>query len=270
MKKLAGFTILYASLSASLGISLSAQAQNLGVDQFTSVKNTDGTKQLVGVTSFKSVGMTSAFDSTNKQTKRGLYLSNNSLTSLNFSNSDKLEYGVHFNLETPQDYIDLNRNDYIRDNFKTPKIANSTLTTGAYLNYRLTPNYALTSSLNYSNGNERGAQLSVGAKATSIFNKKHRLTTVFSVNWGNQNYVGGNLWNQIDNKYIQNTNSLNLSNYTPRTELRLGTSWNWNIDPSWSLSTGVSARHMLGDSSKNLFLQQRTPVTIFSVITYRF
>lgn len=265
MKKMICFTILCGSLSASLSVS----AQNFGVDQFSSIKNVDGTQQLVGITTLKSVGMSNLFDGASKN-KRGLQLSNNSLTSLNFSNSDKLDYGVHFNIENPQDYLELNRKDFNRDSFSSPKLASSTLTTGAHLNYRITPNYTLTSSLSFSNGNERGAQLSVGAKATSIFNKKHRLTTAFSINWGSQNYVGGNLWNQIDSKYIQNTNSLNLINYSPRAELRLGTSWNWNIDPSWSLSTGVSARHMLGDSSKNPFLQQRTPVTIFSVITYRF
>ncbi|MFZ6801145.1 MipA/OmpV family protein [Undibacterium sp. Di24W] len=265
MKKMICLTILCASVSASY----SASAQNFVVDQFSSVKNTDGTQKLVGISTLKSIGMSNILDNTNKN-KRGLQLTNSSLTSLNFSNSDKLEYGVHFNIENPQEYLDLSRKDFNRDSFNNPKIANSTLTTGAYVNYRISPNYSLTSSLSYSNGTERGAQLSVGAKATSIFNKKHRLTTAFSVNWGNQNYVGGNLWNQIDSKYIQNSNGLNLMNYSVRSELRLGTSWNWNIDPSWSLSTGVSARHMLGDASKYPFLQQRTPVTIFSVITYRF
>jgi outer membrane scaffolding protein for murein synthesis (MipA/OmpV family) len=265
MKKMVCFTILCASLGASYG----ASAQNFVVDQFSSIKNADGAPQLVGITTLKSVGMSNLFDNSNKN-KRGLQLTNSSLTSLNFSNSDRLEYGVHFNIENPQEYLDLSRKEFNRDSFTNPKIASSTLTTGAHLNYRITPKYALTSSLSYSNGNERGAQLSVGAKATSIFNKKHRITTAFSINWGNQNYVGGNLWNQIDSKYIQNSNGLNLMSYSARSELRLSTSWNWNIDPSWSLSTGVSARHMLGDANKYPFLQQRTPVTIFSVITYRF
>nr|WP_315484911.1 MipA/OmpV family protein [uncultured Undibacterium sp.] len=265
MKKMICFTILCASLSSSISV----YAQNFGVDQFSSIKSPDNAQQLVGITTLKSAGMSNLFDNANKN-KHGLQLTNSSLTSLNFSNSDKLEYGVHFNIENPQEYLDLNRKDFNRDSFTNPKIASSTLTTGAHVNYRITPKYALTSSLSYSSGNERGAQLSVGAKATSIFNKKHRLTTAFSINWGSQNYVGGNLWNQIDSKYIQNSNGLNLMNYSPRAELRLGTSWNWNIDPSWSLSTGVSARHMLGDANKYPFQLQKTPVTIFSVITYRF
>nr|WP_314863088.1 hypothetical protein [uncultured Undibacterium sp.] len=123
---------------------MSAYAQNFGVDQFSSIKNPDSTQQLVSITTLKFAGMNNLFDNANKN-KHGLQLTNSSLTSLNFSNSDKLEYGVHFNIENPQEYLDLNRKDFNRDSFTNPKIASSTLTTGAHLNYRITPNYVLTS-----------------------------------------------------------------------------------------------------------------------------
>lgn len=263
MKKMICFTILCAAFSAS--------AQNFAGYQFSPIKNPDANQQVLAISTLNTVGMSSAFEnSTGKQTKRGLHLNTNKLSSLNFSKSDKLEYGVQFEIESPYESVDLSRNELNRTNFHSQKFASSTVTTGAYLNYQINPRYSLTSSVGYSSGNERGAQLSIGAKASSVFNKKHRLTTSFSINWGSQSYGNGNLWNQIDSKYSQNLIGLNLPNNGLRSELRLGTSWNWNIDPNWSLSTGVTARHALGDSNRNIFLQQRTPVTIFSVITYRF
>lgn len=263
MKKMICFAILSAAFHAS--------AQNSASYQFSPIKNPSATPAAFVFSTLDTTTMSSAFEnSAAKQGKRGLYLNTNKLSSLNFSKSDKLEYGVQFDIESPYESNNLKQNEFNRTSFHSQKFLSSTVTTGAYLNYRINPRYSLTSSVGFSSGNERGAQLSIGAKASSVFNKKHRLTTAFSFNWGSQSYSNGSLWNQIDSKYNQNFSGLPLPNNALRSELRLGTSWNWNIDPSWSLSTGISARHALGDSNKNPFLQQRTPVTIFSVITYRF
>lgn len=198
-------------------------------------------------------------------TSRGLFLNQSNSTTLHFSKSDKLDYGLNFSLDRKRDPYELTQ-------FGAGKnpLSGTDFSTSAFVNYRINPTYSLGSSIRYNTGTgyERGTQLSVSAKANKVFGKRHNLTAVFSVNWNNLSNASKNPFSTLD--WQQSQNYLSLNQNLNRTELRIGSSWNWNIDTNWSLSTGVSARHSLNSPVNNPFFTQRTPVTVFSIATYRF
>ncbi|MFZ6820220.1 hypothetical protein [Undibacterium sp. Ji22W] len=194
---------------------------------------------------------------------RGLFLNQSNSTTLHFSKSDKLDYGLDFSLDRKRDPFELAQIGAGKN-----QLSGTDFSTSAFINYRINPTYSLGSSIRYGTGYERGTQLSVSAKANKVFGKRHNLTAVFSVNWSNLSSVSKNPFSTLD--WQQSQNYLSLNNQLNRTELRVGSSWNWNVDTNWSLSTGVSARHSLNSPVNNPFFTQRTPVTVFSIATYRF
>lgn len=278
MKKIAYLTIL----SAFSAFHCAAQAQNFRLNQSSptdaivtpsyslsqySPSNSSPISSISN-TQYLTLSAPLEFDYIpNKQIKRntrGLFVNQRNSTVLHFSKSDKLDYGIDFSFERKQDPYE-QKQIGIGKNF----LNGADFSTSAFLNYKISPHYSLGSSLRYTNGYyERGTQLSISAKANKIFSKRHNLTAVFSVNWNNLSNTSKNPFSTAE--WQQSQNYLSLNNNLNRAELRVGGSWNWNIDTNWSLSTGVSARHTLNSPVNNPFFNQRTPVTVFSIATYRF
>lgn len=179
-------------------------------------------------------------------------------TRLNFSKNEKIHYGLELGLDQAWNIR--------KENTELSAISNQAqFSTSGFLSYQINPNYALTARLTQMNGNEASNQFSLSAKVGKKFNRKHHLSAHFSVNWikpGNQN------WASLNSRSLADYSNFNLSSKT-RSELRLGASWNWNINPHWSLSTGVNARHSYNDD-RSWLNNQRSPVTVFSVLSYRF
>lgn len=267
MKK---FVYLATTLLA-IGVPIaSAHAQDFGSEQTTNTNKLSypsyqtSLTRIVG-TQDNSISLPLGVNNyPDRQGKNGLYLTQSNSTKLFFSKPGKLDFGVDLSHDRQYNFANTEFS-----NTATDPLKGSNLSTGAFLNYRLSSNYALQSSLRYGIGNERGTQLSVGAKANKVFGRRHNLTAVFSVNWNHSVNPQKNVWGLYDWRQSQTPVLLN-SKELNRTELRIGTSWNWNIDTNWSLSTGISAHHNLNSSTRNPFVTQRTPVTIFSVATYRF
>lgn len=180
-------------------------------------------------------------------------------TRFSFSKNEKLQYGLELGLDQAwnvgKDKVDL----------KT-ELSQNQFSTSGFLNYQINPNYALTARLTQLSGREMGNQFSLTAKVGKKFNRKHHLSAHFSVNWiksANQN------WASLNSRSLADYSEFNLSSKT-RSEMRLGASWNWNINPNLSLSTGVNARHLYNDTDRSWLHNQRSPVTVFSVLSYRF
>ncbi len=260
----------YLLIWGMLGIASSAaHAQNFRSGQFPTAAAVYPSQQvpLAGVRYTQTIAMSSPFDASYtpvKQNKAGLFVSQPNKSTVHFSKAGKLDYGISFDTERQvsssfDDLFEKPSNSAPQTNFST----------SAFLDYKLTSNFSLGSSVSYGIGKQNGARLSLAAKANRVFNKRHELTAVFSVNWNTPANLSKNSLAMQDWRQSQNFLSLN-SNQFNRPELRIGSSWNWNIDTNWTLSTGISARHILNSPSKNPFVTQRTPVTIFSVATYRF
>ncbi|WMW79192.1 hypothetical protein RF679_11090 [Undibacterium cyanobacteriorum] len=221
------------------------------------------TKQLASVTLAGSgMQLVSAENDSGSLKGRPLVIKTSALANFNFSKNDKIQYG--FKLEADQFFDPFafeKRLDAKLDHSNQNRIQ-----TGAYLHYRFTPDYSLTASATRLNGVENGKVFSVGAKASKFFGRKHSLTANFSFNWSN---TRPNIWSQFD-RNLNFENGFSASKLSTRPDLRLGVTWNWEINSNWSISTGMSARHFMNDVNKNPFNTQRSSVTIFSVANYRF
>ena len=173
-------------------------------------------------------------------------------------NKGNLQAGIEFNLRqasqtTPQNY----------NQAELGKRARSS----AYLRYQFTPNYSLNSGIEYDNAAQTQFRLSLSAKAGFQIKKNHHWVSLFKVNWSNRANRTDDFWSQ--NRLFGEPNYGRLAESGHFTQVSLGTQWQWNINSNLSLTTGANVKHMLGNK-QNLFLQNRTPVTVFSAIQYRF
>ncbi len=192
---------------------------------------------------------------------RGLQFKKTSLTQINFSKLPRIDYGLATSLtqtSTPT---------FLKNEIPATE-SKATLSTKAYATYRVTPNFSLNSSLNFNTGEERSKQLSLGSHLQHLVGQKHLLSSSLSINWTRPSEKSSNFFSYEPRSYPP------LNNFNPvirqRTELKFATTWHWTLDTNWSLSTGISARRVLSESNHDAFSSTRTPVTIFSVATYRF
>lgn len=181
-------------------------------------------------------------------------------TRFQFSKNPKVQYGLELSLDQAW-----NNSLKKEEPQAAPTFTQNRFSTAVFLNYQVSPHYTLSASLRQLNGREQGTQFSIGAKVNKAIHRHHRLDAYFSVNWTKPNQAN---WSSLNSRSLADYSSFNLSSKT-RAELRLGASWNWTINPNWSLSTGVQARHFQ-DHDKAWLHTQRSPVTVFSVLSYRF
>jgi hypothetical protein len=248
----------------------SAYGQNLDYTTLTSTKNISTVDSFIqqkefallnSISNHSLVGfISSGFTSPqNKLTKQSNFFQNPSIGSINFSSQQRLQYGIGITVEpTSLDYFSVQKNE--SDELKQH------INTNAFLNYQVNPNFALTSKVTVSNANETSFQFSAGGSASKVFHRDHRLTAMLNINWTNQSNNSFGYWHQNERQIQQPIDRFggNLA----KTELRIGASWNWNIDTNWSLTTGATMKHTINSTTKNPF--SPNPVTIFSVATYRF
>jgi len=180
----------------------------------------------------------------------------------NFSKDPRIQFGLRMTIEgTPDEPNTLK--------LRLPgTVPNPVLESGAYLNYYVSPNYALLSSIRYDTGvDHNGVLISVGGQASTQLSQKHRLTARVSANWANGSYLQSYLGSNSLQTSPSGIGAL-LSN-SSLSDIRLGASWQWNLDTNWSLTTGASIKHVISDTNNPLNFQ-RNPVTVYSSASFRF
>ncbi|MFZ6645374.1 MipA/OmpV family protein [Undibacterium sp. TJN25] len=196
------------------------------------------------------------------QWKNGAFVSLVSGLGYNLSKDPTIQYGLRVTVEPSRDESRSGRLHGLGD-------VDAALEPGVFFNYVPTANYALVSSLRYGSGVDRnGLQLSLGGRYTTALNNKHRLSATLDANWANSNYqqsyFGVTAAQAAASGYTQFTPSSGI------TDIRLGANWNWSIDSKWSLITGASVKHLVGDSARSPFVDQKNPVSVFSAASYSF
>lgn len=199
--------------------------------------------------------------------QNGTFVSTLSGLGYNFSRDPRIQFGLRMTIEGARDEY-LKRDDYLTPRVRNGNDASTLLESGAYLNYYINPNYALLSSIKYGTGLDRnGVFVSVGGQATTKFATNHRFTARFSANWANGSY--------LQSYFGVNSLQAGASNFGPfapsssLTDIKIGASWQWNIDTNWSLTTGASYKHLFGDANNSLNFQ-KSPMTIYSSASFRF
>lgn len=196
------------------------------------------------------------------QWKSGAFLSVRNGLGYNFSKDPALSYGVRLSWHAARDESRSNKLRGLGD-------VASAIEPGAFLNFNLNQNFSLNSSLRYGSGlDHNGLQFSFGGSASTALTPNHRLSANVAATWSNSNYMqsyyGVNAQQAINSGYNQYTASAGIS------EVKLATSWHWNINSNWSLTTGASVSRLTGDASRSPFVFNKNPVTFFSSANYRF
>lgn len=202
-----------------------------------------------------------------KNNKSSRFFQNTSTTNINLSSNSRFQYGLGISVEPYYSGVHLDSHtDYFAIKNEVVNDHKNQINTSAFANYQVNPNFSLTSSVSVSNANNTGYQLSAGGRASKIFNRNHRITAMLNLNWSNQGENTLGYWSQAARQSQKTFQG--FGDNLHRTELRLGASWNWNIDTNWSLTTGATLQHMVRGAQKNPF--SSNPVTVFSVASYRF
>ena len=196
------------------------------------------------------------------QWKNGAFFSAISGLGYNFSKNPQFQYGLRMTME-------LGRDDARSSKLNGMGDIDTTVEPGVFFNYAISQNYTLLSSIRYGSGiDHTGFQVSLGGRVSSMLNSKHRLTALFSTNWANnsyqQSYFGVNAQQAVSSGYGQYAPSSGLI------DVKVGANWHWNINTNWSLTTGTSVQHLMGDAANSPITFQKIPVTVYTAASYRF
>jgi len=141
---------------------------------------------------------------------------------------------------------------------------------GGFLNYYLAPDWRLTGSLLYGAGNDRdGARLDLGLQRLAMqVGAHHRISVAAGLSFVNAGY----------NKAffgVDRNDSLLSGNpvYRPGGGLKdghLGVRWNWDLAPSWMLTSNLRVRRLADDARRSPLVERPTNVTVSAAIAYRF
>ena len=141
---------------------------------------------------------------------------------------------------------------------------------GAFLNYYLTPDWRLTSSLLYGAGNERdGARLDLGVQRLAMqLGAHHRVSLTAGLSIANGAY---------NNAFfgVGTFDSLRSGNPVYRAggglkDGHLGARWNWALSPSWMLTSQVQVSRLADDARLSPLVERPTNLTVSTAIAYRF
>ena len=141
---------------------------------------------------------------------------------------------------------------------------------GGFVNYYLAPDWRLTGSLLYGAGNDRdGARLDLGLQRLAMqAGAHHRISVAAGLSFVNAGYNRAFFG-------VDRNDSLLSGNpvYRPGGGLKdghLGLRWNWDLAPSWMLTSNLQVRRLAGDARRSPLVERPTNVTVSAAIAYRF
>ena len=196
--------------------------------------------------------------------KSGVFFSTISGFGYNFSHDPSWQYGARLGLIANQE-----QSAHNRDN--GPGNTPTDLQPGGFANYLVDQHYAVLSSLYSGGGSGRlrdGIVASVGMRYTDQLNADNRIYAILSTSWANlhymQAYYGVSEQQAID---------YNMPEYETRAgmlKIKLTGGWTSAINQHWSVLTGGSLTHPLGDASSSPLASNKTQVIAYTALYYKF
>ena len=144
------------------------------------------------------------------------------------------------------------------------------LQVGGFFNVYLAPQWRLTSSLVYGAGVERdGVQMQLGAQRLAARIAPHH---TLSFNAGatvvnrayNQSYFG------VSPAQARSSGNAVHAPDSGLKDLRIGVRWNWELTPSWMLTSNVQALRLMGDARRSPLVERPNHLTVSTALAYRF
>jgi outer membrane scaffolding protein for murein synthesis (MipA/OmpV family) len=141
---------------------------------------------------------------------------------------------------------------------------------GGFLNYYLTPDWRLTSSLLYGAGNARnGMKLELGVQRLAIeLGGHHRLALDAGLGFANRRYSQA-FFGVSESDSFDSGNPVYEAGGGLK-DVHLGARWNWAWSPSWMLTSGVQATRLLGSARLSPLVERPNNLTVSTAIAYRF
>lgn len=144
------------------------------------------------------------------------------------------------------------------------------LQAGGFVNYYIAPQWRLTSSAIYGAGLDRnGAQLLLGVQRLAAqVAPHHTLSLSANLTLANRAYQQA-YFGVTPMQAWRSGNTV----YTPRAglkDIRIGALWNWELSPSWMLSTNLQATYLTGDARRSPLVERPTNLTVSTALAYRF
>ena len=141
---------------------------------------------------------------------------------------------------------------------------------GAFFNYYLAPEWRLTSSLLYGAGNNRhGARVDLGLQRLALqVGAHHRVSVSAGLSFANADYNAAFFG-------VDEFDSLRSGKpvYRPGSGLKdghLGLRWNWDLTPSWMLTTNLQVKRLAGDARRSPLVERPTNTAVSAAFAYRF
>ncbi len=207
---------------------------------------------------------TKAFPLLDMEWKSGVFFSTISGFGFNISQNPKWQYGVRLGVLA-------NQEQSARNNSSGPGNATTDLAPGLFGNYLIDPHYAILSSFQTGAGNERnreGLLASIGGRYIDRLNATNRIYGELSTSWANarymQDYYGVTPVQSVEYNFpVYDTRAGML-------KIKLLMGWDYTIDKQWSVLTGGTLTHPLGDAGTSPLSSDKTQVIAYTALYYKF
>jgi outer membrane scaffolding protein for murein synthesis (MipA/OmpV family) len=144
------------------------------------------------------------------------------------------------------------------------------LQAGAFVNYYLSQEWRLTSSVLYGAGNDRdGALLELGVQRLAIQVAPHHAVSVSAgVTIANRAY--NQAFFGVSSKESALSGNAEYAAAGGFKDARVGLRWNWALSPSWMLTSGAQATRLLNSPGKSPLVERPNNLTVSTAVAYRF
>jgi len=196
--------------------------------------------------------------------KSGVFFSTISGFGYNFSQNPGWQYGVRLGLITNQE-----QSAHNKDN--GPGNTPTDLQPGGFANYLVDQHVAVLGSLYSGGGSGRlrdGIVASVGLRYTDQLNADNRLYAVLSTSWANLHYMQA-----YYGVSAQQSVEYNMPEYETKAgmlKIKLTGGWTTVLNKNWSVLTGGSLTHPLGDAGSSPLASSKTQVIAYTALFYKF
>jgi outer membrane scaffolding protein for murein synthesis (MipA/OmpV family) len=141
---------------------------------------------------------------------------------------------------------------------------------GGFVNYYVTPGLRFTNNLLYGAGNERdGLRWIANLQTVSAdLAPRHRMSFLVGVTYANRAYnqtYFGISWDEAVKGDVKT--------YSPKggiKDVHAGVRWNWNLSPSWLLTSTVNMARLRGDAANSPLAERKTNMSVTTALAYRF
>jgi outer membrane scaffolding protein for murein synthesis (MipA/OmpV family) len=144
------------------------------------------------------------------------------------------------------------------------------LEVGGFVNYYITPRLRLTNNVLYGAGNDRdGARWVAKLQSVSAdLAQRHRVSFTAGFTFANraynQTYFGISFAEAARGQTRMYAPGAGIK------DVHASVRWNWNLSPSWLLTSTVNVTQLRGDAAKSPLAERKTNAAVITALAYRF